>query len=190
MKLIVMDVSRKHGKEASSIWKEVNQLPSWLKKIMIPIEIWNHPIDVYGSELEKIKKDSPHFNPDLSSGGYVDNKIIIYSNAFKQGVRMKSENPERMSILGLVVHEFGHYLWKDFLLKRVSLEAWNEAREKDGKDKNILSNKFDFVKEYGFYDERTSEEDFAEALRYYVLHEGFLKKECRNRHEVLKLLNN
>lgn len=182
MKIIIKDFTGNYKKESFYLAESLDKVGF---SINLPVEIYNHPRDVHGEEKsERMKKDIPHFDADESAGEYVNGRIIIYSRTFKQqGIRIDSPDPRKMSILGLVLHEYGHYLWEEIFLKRKlsSLEEWNQARREDGEEKKILSNVFDFVGLYGFYDQRTAEEDFAESTRYFYRYREVFREEFLNR---------
>lgn len=191
---MIKDLTGRHDNEVRELEKFLMmKMPSFLKKFVPPIEIWNSSWEVYAPEkIAEIKKEYPEYNPDLSSGDYSNGTIRLFERAFRPFIfeSSLSEKSELKMINAkyTLVHEFGHHLYGlfyGFLIEKdlISLTEWNNARGIDGdeRQRQILA---DYAEDifgiYGFWHPRVISEDFANSFRDFIL-DPFFNRHFPNR---------
>lgn len=150
----------------------LSKLPEFLKKLTLPIpqiEIWSDPYQIHTSEEIAEFMTDPTYHPDESDGEVWKGKIILYAETSNLPTNSSLEDKVK-HFKHVLIHELGHYLY-DYLEDKglLIVEEWDRARERDGGDgRQIFFNySVDLIENFGFYNNRTRSEDFAESFVYF-----------------------
>lgn len=119
-------------------------------------------------EIDAIKKENPHYDPDNSSGEYYNGVIRLFKNAFDKNLPEKAYL-ERAS--GVLIHEIAHIIFNS--LSSSEKNEWREARKKDVSSGYVSKYVEHIEKLDNSHSDHIDSEDFCDSFRFFVLDSSF-----------------
>lgn len=179
----IKDCTKKYGVEAKYLDNFLSQIK--FKVILPKIEIHEDGQDgKTEEEMQSIKRNYPYYDPKNSTGEYYNGTINLFKNAFESpGTLMLEKRVEFAK--GILVHEIAHLIFEKFIENKKDIE-WENARTIDGVNKYISKYIEHISKQFSFKSKQTSQEDFCDSFKFFILDKESFLKNSPNRSNFMK----